>query len=193
MKKGIKKIVSGGMAFVIGMALPLALFIPILFQDDNIIFRAPGSVEISIVEPGRYYLWNNYVSVFEGRSYSLGPELPNGLTFSLTEKDSGSTVPIKSDLSISSQIGNQKKSSIGYFELTNPGQYILKVSGNTEERVFSFGESLFGNSLQLFGGIIIGFLLGFVTTVGGLLLIVFGVIDLIRESKSVNQGVQATR
>jgi putative Mn2+ efflux pump MntP len=193
MKKGVKKIIGGGLLFAIGVVLPFAFIIPIFFQEDDAILRAPGSVEITIDKPGRYYLWNNYSTVFEGRSYSFDKELPNGLSFSLIEEDSSSTIPMKSDLSISSASGSEKKSSIGYFKLMKPGQYTLSISGNTEERIFSFGESIFGNVVLFIGRIMIGVLLAVAAVVGALVLIVLGIIDLVRESNSDRQGVEATR
>ena len=81
MRRGYKKIIGGGMLFVVGMILPFAIIISIIFQSDDITFRAPGSVEVTIEKPGRYYLYNNYSAVFEGRSYSFDEKLPNGLSF----------------------------------------------------------------------------------------------------------------
>ncbi len=186
MKKGVKKLIGGGILFVAGMILPFLFIVPLFFQNDDITFRVPGSVEIYIEEPGRYYLWNNYSTVFESRSYSFDKELPHGLSFSLIEKDSGSTIPMKSDSSISSESGNQKKSAIGYYELANPGEYTLSVSGNTENRVFSFGKSFFGKGILFFGGMILGMVLAFAAAIGALLLIIFGIIDLVNESKTAN-------
>ena len=190
MKKGVKKIIGGGILFVIGMILPFAFIIPLVFQTDDITFRAPGSVDVIIEKPGRYYLYNNYSTVFEGRSYSFAEELPHGLSFSLIEKESGASVPMNSDLSISSEAGSQLKSSIGYFKLIRPGQYTLTVSGNMEDRIFSFGESFFGHR---FKNMILGMLVAFAAAITALVLIVLGIVDLVRESKSANQRVQTQR
>jgi hypothetical protein len=187
MKKGVKKIIGGGILFVAGMILPFVFIVPLFFQNDDITFRVPGSSEISIEDPGRYYLWNNYSTVFEDRSYSFDKELPHGLSFSLIEKDSGSTILMKCDSSTSSESGNQKKISIGYYELANPGQYTLSVSGNTENRVFSFGKSFFGKGLLFFGGMILGMVLAFAAAICALVLVILGIIDLVRESDTANQ------
>lgn len=189
MKKGAKKIIGGGILFVAGMVWPFAFTIPLFFQSDDITFRAPGSIEIFIEEPGRYSLWHNYRTVFEGQSYSFGEGLPHGLSFTLVEKDSGSTIPMESDSTSSSESGNQKKSSIGYYELTTPGQYTLSISGNTEGRIFSFGKSIFDNSLLFLGGIALGILFSIAATTGALLLIIFGIIDLVRETKSAGNKI----
>lgn len=193
MKKGVKKIIGGGIIFTAGLALPFVILIPLFFQGDAITFRVPGSIELTIEEPGQYYLWHNYNTVFEGQSYSFSKELPHGLSFALVEKNSGLSVPIQSDLSLSTESGSQKNTSIGYYELTHPGQYTLSVTGNTDDRVFSFKKSIFENGLLFFGGAILGMILAFVAGIGALVLIIFGIIDLVRESKSAKPGVQPPR
>ena len=187
MKKGVKKIIGGGVLFLLGMTVPLVIIIPIFFQEDDMILLSPGAVEISVGQTGRYYLWNNYSTVFEGRSYSASKELPDGFLFALTENSSGQKVPLQTDLSISSECWGHKKSSVGYFEVKNPGQYILDISGNTEDRVFSFGKSVFGNIFLFAGKMILGMLFAFAATVGAIVFIVLGIIDLARDSKSTYQ------
>jgi putative Mn2+ efflux pump MntP len=189
MKKGVKKIICGAIIFVIGMLMPFAFIIPLFFQDSGTTFCTPGSVEIKVEKPGRYYLWNNYYTVFEGRSYSFDKQLPGGMTFSLVDKKNGSDVPMQTGSGMSSESGSQKRASVGYFDLPEPGQYTLSVTGNKQARIFSFGKSLFGNTIFMIGGMIIGFIFTFAAAIGALILIILGIIDLVRDTKSAHKFV----
>ena len=180
---------------MVSILLHLAGYVPFVLQildGETVVFQVPGSVDVSIDEPGRYYLWNNYRTVFEGRSYCFTEELPNGLVFSLSEESSGGTVPMQPNSSISSESGSQKKSSIGYFDVTQAGQYKLDVSGDAQEHIFSFEKSLFQNACVWVGAIIAGSLLALAAALGALALFVLGIIDLARGSKAVTKPVQAT-
>ncbi len=182
MKKGVKKIIGAVVLFVAGMLMPAAVIIPLIMSGDgDKPFRVPGSMEITVEKPGRYYLWNQYRTIYEGRSYSFDKELPGGLSFSLTEKASGTAVPLETGMNISSESGNRRKASIGYFEVPRPGTYIISVTGNTEERILSFGKSIFESVLLFFGGMTLAILLAIAAAVGSLILLVFGILDLARE------------
>jgi hypothetical protein len=191
-KKGVKKIIGGGLLFIFAMLLPFACVIPFfVLEGKDRIFRAPGSIEVSVEKPGRYYLWDNYSTVFEGRSYSFEKELPNGLVFSLIEKESGSVIPLNADSSVSSDSGNQKKVTVGYFELTRPGTYLLSITGNTETRIFSFGRSLFGHIILIIFGVLFAVTISFAVAIGSFVFIVLGIIELVRESKPAPQECSA--
>lgn len=191
MNKGFKKIIIGVIVFIAGIILPLIPIIEVFFQDD-ITFQAPGSIEVSIGEPGEYCLWHNYKGVFKGQSYSFERQLPEGLSFFLTEKESGSTVPMKTDSSVSSESGSKKKASIGYFEIKNSGKYLLSISGNAQKRVFSFGRSISEKIFSILGNILISLVFAFIAVIVSFVLIVLGIIDIVRIPKSDTQIVQDT-
>lgn len=189
MKKGVKKIICGTVLLIIGMALPFVLTIPFFLQiqEEGEVFRGPGvSRTISIDEPGRYYLWHNYSTVFEGRSYSFPEELPDGLSFSLTEQPSGNKIPMQSGSGFSEESGSRKKSSIGYFEVTEPGRYTVTISGNTEQRIFSLGKSSIDDLLGFFIKGAIGMVIALGAAIAAAVLIILGIVQLCREHKTAN-------
>ena len=147
MKKPMKLLISGVILFVGGIIayaiLMIYLFLPlwnVLICNDDIQFLIPGSVEIEIEDEGRYYLWNDYQTVYEGKTYSLPEEVPDNLIISLKTKDGALHYDIIGKTSISSSSYPTSKKSIGYFDITVPGDYILEVKGESKPRVFSFRQ-----------------------------------------------------
>jgi hypothetical protein len=189
MKKGVKKLIGGGLLLMVGLVIPFACFIPMFFQEKGSALQAPGSLEISIKTPGKYVLWNNYSTVFEGRSYSFRKELPNGLSFSLNEKSSGSQVPFQSGPGMLFTSGSEGKASVGSFEVAKAGRYLLTVTGNPEKRIFSFERSLLGKAGSFFLFLVLGILLSFAAGAGALVFIVLGIVDLVRENRTLS-GVE---
>ena len=75
----------------------------------------------------------------------------------------------------------EKSKSIGYFEVATPGQYTVSVTGNKQPRIFSFGKS---QPLIFYGFILIGaFLLVPISFITGLLLVIFGILNLVKGSQ----------
>jgi hypothetical protein len=147
MKKPKTLLISGIVLFVGGIIayaiLMTFLFLPLwtlLICNDDIQFLIPGTVEIEIEDEGRYYLWNDYKTVYEGKSYSKPEEIPDNLIISLKTKDGALDYDIIGKTSISRSSDSTSRKSIGYFDVTVPGDYILEVKGESKPRVFSFGQ-----------------------------------------------------
>lgn len=190
MKKGVRKIVWGGVVFLAGIVVSIAMVIPLMrtfLHDHDVKFQVPGSVVLTIDKPGKYYLWNNYQTIFEGRSFSVGPNLPGGYVFSLVGEKSGEAIPIESDLSLHTAIGGDEKQSVGYFEITDPGKYQLTVTGDEGERIMSFGPSFFDNLFLFIGVSLLGALIMMGSMITALILAVMGIVELAsgkRENKA---------
>ncbi|MDD5262205.1 MAG: hypothetical protein PHD76_10200 [Methylacidiphilales bacterium] len=142
MKKGLKTLIAGILLFVIGaFVVPIAMILPLILDGSKETqFMIPGSAEVDIEKPGRYYLWNDYQTVFEGKSYNRSEGIPDGLEISIKSAN-GEKLKFVSDTSISSSSGSSSKHSIGYIQAGNPGKLTVAVSGTAEPRVFSFSES----------------------------------------------------
>ena len=186
MKKYTKQIVSGVVLFILGGMIIPVVFVVLLFTsllNDKPLakFTIPGQAIVTIEKHGRYYLWNDYQTVFEGRSYSSSEELPGRLEISLLEKEAGDPIEFVSSQSITSSSGDSHKNSVGYFEVDEPGSYILSVFGETEPRVCSFSKSFF-NAKSVLICMIAG-LLEMVMGIGGFVLIVIGVISIVKDYK----------
>ena len=185
MKKPVKLLIYGIVLFILGaFVLPLfltaSIFIPMLTADPNIQFLIPGDVEINVEEAGKYYLWNEYETVYEGETYSKPKNLPDNLKISMQKEDGTLQLNFVGDRSISISSGSSARHSIGYFEIAEAGDYILNVQGETDPRVFSFGISRLS-----FFRIVLTFLIGgtacLVFGIGGFAL---GVVGIVKMAKS---------
>ena len=187
MKKHTKQIVAGVTLFVLGGMIIPTIFVVILFvcllnEKPLAKFTIPGQAIVTIEKQGRYYLWNDYQTVFEGRSYSSSEELPGVLEITLLENKDGEPVEFVSSQSITSSSGDSHKKSVGYFEVDEPGGYILSVFGETEPRVCSFGKTFF-NTKSVLICLIVG-LLEILMGITGFVLVLVGIINLIKARKS---------
>lgn len=146
MKRGVKTILSGGLVILLGSIIIPGVFVllftlQIIKDSNNSQFLVPGSIEVEVTEPGRYYLWNDYQTLFNGTSYNEPPTLPSGLTFTFTDEQSN-TLAFTSDTSFSSTSGSNVSDSIGYIDVTQPGKIKVDVTGPVTPRVFSFGKNV---------------------------------------------------
>jgi hypothetical protein len=186
MKKHTKQMLWGGILFVIGgLFVPLiawvVVFISIFNNRSLSMFLIPAVVEISIEKEGHYYLWNDYETVFEGKTYSVDKEIPRDITISLIDKSGTNKSAIVPDLSVSSSSFGSNKNSIGYFDLDKPGQYLLEVSGQSQPRVFSFGSELF--SMKRIAAMFIIGSASVMTAILGFILIVTGLVNYFKDKK----------
>ncbi|MHC4292486.1 MAG: hypothetical protein ACYSTR_09780 [Planctomycetota bacterium] len=186
MKKHTKQIISGVVLFILGGMIIPVIFVVLVFTsllNDKPLtkFTIPGQAIVTIEKQGRYYLWNDVHTVFEGKSYPATGEFPEGLEITLIENQDGGPVVFVSDTSITSLSSDSHKNSIGYFEVDKPGVYILNVFGETELRVCSFGRSFF-NTKSILICLTVGFL-EMLMGVGGFIFIVIGIINLIKAKR----------
>ncbi len=189
MKKHTKQIISGAVLFILGAFIVPVIFIIYLFlsllsEKPLARFIFPNEVKVTIENKGKYYLWNEYETIFEGRTYASSKYLPDGIQISLIDTLNGSDIKFISDFSITSSGFNSEKKSIGYFEIERPGNYILKVTGNSEPRILSLGKSLF--SYKLIVEFFMVFLLVMLMGIVGFLLIIMGIINYIKARRLEN-------
>jgi hypothetical protein len=185
-KKHTKQITSGIILFILGGIVIPTIFCIIAFtyflsHKPLARFAIPGQTIVNIEESGRYYLWNDVHTTFNGKSYHATGEFPESLEISLLDNQDGDPVVFVSDTSMTFSDGNSYKISIGYFEVQEPATYILSVLGGTEEFVCSFGTSIFTlkNILIFLGTFGVTMLTGII----GFILIIIGIINLIKVKK----------
>ncbi|MEM7791760.1 MAG: hypothetical protein AAF546_10190 [Verrucomicrobiota bacterium] len=179
MKSGLKTLITGIALFILGgFVVPFSLILPLFLNESSSEqFVIPGSHQVIVEKPGRYYLWNDFQTVYDGKSFSRSEHIPDGLVFIVTD-DAGKTLPFNSNTSTSSSSGSSSKKSIGYVEVSAPGKLTVSVTGDTEERVFSFSQSIFPKLfLAIMGGGMISMLVAFI----GFGIGVWGVVKLVRN------------
>jgi hypothetical protein len=182
MKPGIKSIAAGAVLFLLGaFVFPLLVILPLFLGESNEVrFRVPGSVAASVEKPGRYYLWNDFRTVYEGRSYNRSEGIPDGIEIRVHDAE-GQSLEFVGDKSISSSSGSSSRNSIGYVQVGSPGQLKIEVSGGNEDRIFSFSQS---GLLKMFGLILVGGFLSVLAALCGFGLIVWGTIKLVKSKKN---------
>ena len=192
MKPGIKTIITGGVIFLVGAFVVPLLFVLSLLKahEQETQFKIPGTIEVALKEPGRYYLWNDFRTVYNGKSYDRPESTPDGIEIRIRDA-SGHQLQFVSDASISMSSGASSKKSIGYIEVEHPGEVTVEVKGGSDERIFSFSQS---GLLKIFSMIIGGFGLLMMTAVAGIGLIVWGIVKLARanrgtEPSAISSGV----
>lgn len=99
-------------------------------------FLAPGSLTLTVGQPGEYVIWDEQVTFFNGKSYQSSEDLPGGMQIAVRDVQSGRTFQFSPSSGGSETIGNVKRKSIGDVSLDRPGNYIIEVSGSFPERVF---------------------------------------------------------
>ncbi len=176
MKPGLKQIIAGVILLGIGaICVPLMIVLTLVRDSMDLVeFEVPGSAMAFIETPGRYYLWHDYRTVYESRTYNSPVELPDGLTIEITG-NGGALLDFVSAPNTSFSSNGRARQSIGYVELTEAGQVTLNVSGEADPRIFSFSPF----SLGRFAGLIVkGVLIAGAAALASLGLIIWGIVKL---------------
>jgi len=178
MKRGIKTIIAGVVIFVFGaFVVPLLFIFPLIFGKSNEVqFKVPGTFEANAEKPGRYYLWNDFQTIYDGKSYNRSESIPDGMQITI-RNSSGAALHLVTDASISSNNGSNCQKSIGYVEIAGPGKLEIEVTGG-DERILSFAPS---NLLKIFGLILVAVGSTAVVAIGGIGIGVWGIIKLVRS------------
>jgi len=178
MKRGVKTTVVGCLfllASVLGPVVVVWSTIGTGFFESRIDeqFKVPGTTRITVEEPGAYYLWNDYRTIFENKAYNSSKLVPDGVGIKIHDEKTGEQFDlIAGGPSISCHNGSRFQSSLGYVEIPRPCTIRIDVSGKCEERVFSFAPTRISTILGLvFGTLglaILSFFLGIVFVVWGI-------------------------
>jgi len=182
MKNKVKYIIIGVLLFVIGaFVMPLGLVLYFVTLEETATkFKIPCYREITVEEPGKYYLWNEYQCVFEGTVYNSSEVLPNGLKINLISKDTSKTPELHSDASMSVSSGNNESNSVGYYNITETGIYFLEVSGDADTRIFSFGKSRIGKIIIV---VLIFGILSLVISFTGIGVTIYGIVQVVKGNR----------
>lgn len=111
-------------------------------------FQAPGSVTITVKQPGEYVIWDEQVTFFNGKSYQNSEDLPGGVQIKVRDEQTGRPFQFSPSTGGTETIGNVKRKSIGDVSINSPGTYIIDVSGSFPERVFYVRRSALSNVLK---------------------------------------------
>jgi hypothetical protein len=181
MKPGLQTLVAGLLIAAAGLlVLPAILLRPVftsaLERTQLVRFIGPGEATFKVEEAGDYYLWNDYSTVFQGKTYTRSAELPPGFEVSFHTSD-GKMIELEPRRDIYFDLGDEAKRSVGSVTLEQSGELKVEIGGNFSPRVFSFGPFPFeGRMWQVVSGVI---LTGLVVLVG-IMLALAGLVKRIR-------------
>jgi hypothetical protein len=178
MKRGIKTIIAGVVILIFGaFVVPLLFIFPLFFGKSNEVqFKVPGTFEANVEKPGRYYLWNDFQTIFDGKSYNRSESIPDGMQITI-RNSSGTELHLVTDTSISSNSGGSSQKSIGYVEIASPGKLEIVVTGG-DERILSFAPS---NLLKILGLILGAVGLTALVAIGGVGIGIWGIVKFLRS------------
>ena len=191
MKAGVKTIITGIFLIVLGaFVIPVTVVLSLILDNSNEEqFKIPVTTLVAIEKPGRYYLWNEYQTIFNGISYNRSKSIPDGIEIKIRNHTTGESYDFISNDSISSNSKGSSRNSIGYVDIQNIGSIDIEITGGNEERIFSFSQFDFWAMLGLiFGGIAISMM----TCLSGLGLAIWGIINVSKANKKGKQVNQVT-
>ena len=100
-------------------------------------FLAPSRHTMELAGPASYLIWNDYNTVFEGRSYENAEEFPAGARLSVIERASGRKLATYPSTYVNQNDRDTKRRSVAKLRTEQPGQYEIIVEGDFAPRVFS--------------------------------------------------------
>ncbi|CAA6678326.1 Unannotated [Lentimonas sp. CC19] len=166
--------IAGVLLFAVGViCVPLAIVLILLRDSTDLVeFVAPGTAMAFVETPGRYYLWHDYQTEYDGRTYHHAQELPDGLEIEMIGKG-GVVLELVSAANTTFSSNGRARQSIGYVEVADAGQVTLNVTGDSEPRIVSFSPF----SLGRFVGLIVkGVLIALAAGVSSLGLMIWGIV-----------------
>jgi hypothetical protein len=173
MKPGSKRLVIGAV-MAIGACGTFFITLSSLVRGVSLdpLSATPGTFETRTEESGRYYLWDNHLTMFDGRKVQNSSDFPDDIQISIREKDGKQLVFIRDD-GHGWRIGNHAKSSVGYVDSLKPSDIVVQTQGGSEERVLSFAKAKEGQEvwrkLRGFAFAAIAFVLGLPIVFWGLM------------------------
>lgn len=119
-----------------------------LFQD-GVRFVVPGELILDVERTGKYTLYNETYAVFNGKVYPGSTELPETVSIRITELSTEQSIPLDPTHSGKITVGSNERFPIGTIRFEDAGSYLIRVSGDFHERVFSVRRASCGEAFAL--------------------------------------------
>jgi hypothetical protein len=91
--------------------------------DGMIRVLVPGETELRLNEAGRYVIYHEFRSAFEGRVYHV--DAVSGLNVTVRSGVSGAVVPLEQTTATSYTVGSRSGRSLFAFDVAAPGPYLI--------------------------------------------------------------------
>lgn len=163
-----------GTAVVVGSAVTFFITLSSLIRGVPLdpLFAASGTIETRTADGDRYYLWDNHLTMFEGRKVHHSSDFPDDIQISIRERD-GEKLDFIRDEGHGWRIGNHAKTSVGYIGSSKPSDIIIQIQGGSGDRVLSFAKA---NELHDVWRKLRGFAFAAIAFVLGLPIVLWGLI-----------------
>jgi uncharacterized membrane protein len=136
----------------------------VLTWEEGAQFVAPGRQALTL-DSGEHVVWNDFITMFEGRSYQSSKDLPGGVQITVTD-GGGASVVLRRASGATYKGSNTERVSVMKFDSARPGRYEIAVRGDFQPRVFSVGPDHTGALLWTILGSIALVFLGLGTGIG---------------------------
>ena len=180
------RIATAGLALII---IGIAIFAFTLFQliggsalDPQT--KVPGTVVTEIDAPGRYYVWDNHWTMFDGERIQYAADWPNQAKITVRDAN-GTEVHFVPDASQNWSIGNNEKTSVGYVDVKAATTLRLEIDDVGRDRIVTVSNRTMKQELwSRLGGFGVGLLVGVV----GVPVCLLGLLVRRRRDDSRNSG-----
>lgn len=134
--------VAGAVALAVTAAVIASIAWFVLTLDTGTQFLAPGRHTVDATEAGKYIVWNEYRTVFQGRSYESSKKLPAAVQITVFDIVRERALDVSPALGASSQTGATERVSVAQFTVEHPGPLEVAVAGSFEPRVLAVGPDV---------------------------------------------------
>lgn len=167
------KIATGiGIALIGALLVPALLLTPVAdMPDEEVRFLAPGEATLDVAAPGRFHLWHEYRSRFDGRRYEADDRLPIGTVIEVRQRER-SLEAVPTDR-IRTEFGDSASVSVARIDVPAAGPVSLSVRyRDGRPRVLSLSRFTLGDWAKAIGLSVVSMLIG---GGAGLALLIVGV------------------
>ena len=177
-----------GAVFIAGLALGgLLVWRFVVAFEPATTFVAPGAVKLSLTTPGEYILWHDHRTVYNGRTFDLPAQMPDGARYRVRGPAGDVLLPHRGSAvrfeATHKEGDHQRSVAVEHFEVTQPGLYVVAVEGDFEPRVMSVGPNRTWPILKLVGELSLIMVLAFCAALG------LGLYGFLRTVKAPSAGV----
>lgn len=118
--------------------------------------KVPGTVTAEIDASGRYYVWDNHWTMFDGERVQYSADWPKDAKIVVRDSN-GRELEFIADASQNWSIGNNEKTSIGYIDIPTPSAIRLDIDDIGNERIVTVSNRTMKQELwSRLGGFAVG-------------------------------------
>jgi uncharacterized membrane protein len=157
---------AGGIAVGTVVAIVALVTWFVLTLDQGVQFLGPGRHTANFDKPGSYMVWNDYRTVFDGRSYDQSEKLPSGVRVTVLDAEEEKSLTVAPSFNAKTSVGNTSRNSVAAFDILRPGRYEIIIEGDFPARVFSASRSFLLQMFAVIAGAVALLFIGFGAAIG---------------------------